>query len=129
MNPFLQDYVTFPVHWTEYLYSLIVFFVCFNTRLLILLLIISEIRTFKNLNSTGPAPALQRRCETRQLELRSMLTTITYKLCQVVRMSRKYMVGGVACQTIRSIMKPVFRRYRRICYTYESLRRLDLQIW
>ena len=32
------------------------------------------------------------------------------------------------CQTIRSIMKPVFRRYQRIYCTYESLRCLDLQI-
>ena len=26
-------------------------------------------------------------------------------------------------------MKPVFRRYQWICYTYKSFRRLDLQIW
>ena len=30
---------------------------------------------------------------------------------------------------IRSTMKPIFQRYQRICCTYESLRRLDLQIW
>ena len=28
-----------------------------------------------------------------------------------------------------SIMKSVFRQYRRMCCTYELLRRLDLQIW
>ena len=74
-------------------------------------------------------------------------TTFTYILCQVVRMSGKHMVGSVhrrdqqklmpkcsicdacgPCQTIRSIMKPVFRLYQRIYCTYESLRCLDLQI-
>jgi hypothetical protein len=59
-------------------------------------------------------------------------------------MSRKHVVGGVdrrgqwkrsICdargpyQTIRSIMKPVFRRLRWICCTYESLKCLDIQIW
>jgi hypothetical protein len=32
-------------------------------------------------------------------------------------------------QTIRSTMKPGFRRVRRICCTYESIKCLDVQIW
>ena len=71
-------------------------------------------------------------------------TSFTYILCQIVCMSRKHMVGSIhrragptkcsICdahgpwQTIQSIMKPVFRQYRRICCSYESLRCLDLQI-
>jgi hypothetical protein len=35
----------------------------------------------------------------------------------------------VPCQSIRSIMKSVFRWFRWICFTYESLRCLDIQIW
>jgi hypothetical protein len=59
-------------------------------------------------------------------------------------MSRKHMVGRVdrrgqckrsvcdargPCQAIRSIMKPVFRRLRRIGCPYESLKCPDVQIW
>ena len=33
------------------------------------------------------------------------------------------------CPSISRIMKPVFRRIRLICYAYESLRCLYLEIW